>query len=133
MEREKYGLGKYYDNNGNLILEVRYFNDKRWEGKIYDKSNNIKYKLKNWKEFIKGCNHEGKLIYEGEYLNGERNGRGKEYYDNGQIKYKGEYLYDLKIKDKYYVIEKLEYEGDFLLIKNGMEKDMMKMVILYMN
>ena len=27
-----------------------------------------------------------KLIYEGEYLNGERNGKGKEYYDNGKLK-----------------------------------------------
>ena len=31
-------------------------------------------------------------IYEGEYLNGEKNGKGKEYYDNGQIKFEGEYL-----------------------------------------
>ena len=28
-----------------------------------------------------------KLIFEGEYLNGKKNGRGKEYYENGQIKF----------------------------------------------
>ena len=33
-----------------------------------------------------------KLIFEGEYLNGKRNGKGKEYYDNGKLKYEGEYL-----------------------------------------
>ena len=27
-----------------------------------------------------------KILYEGEYLNGKRNGKGKEYYENGNIK-----------------------------------------------
>ena len=33
-----------------------------------------------------------KLEYEGEYLNGIRNGKGKEYYFNGKLKFEGEYL-----------------------------------------
>ena len=32
------------------------------------------------------------MIFEGEYLNGDRNGKGKEYYDNGKLKFEGEYL-----------------------------------------
>ena len=40
------------------------------------------------KEYYK----EGKLKFEGEYLNGERNGMGKEYYRNGGIAFKGEYV-----------------------------------------
>ena len=32
------------------------------------------------------------LIFEGEYLNGERNGKGKEYYYNGNLEFEGEYL-----------------------------------------
>ena len=32
------------------------------------------------------------IIYEGEYLKGKRNGKGIEYYENGRIKSKGEYL-----------------------------------------
>ena len=32
------------------------------------------------------------LIYEGEYLYGRRNGKGKEYYQNGKLKFEGEYL-----------------------------------------
>ena len=32
------------------------------------------------------------LIFEGEYLNRKRNGKGKEFYENGEIKYVGEYL-----------------------------------------
>ena len=33
------------------------------------------------------------LIYEGEYLNGKRNGKGKEYnYINNEVEFEGEYL-----------------------------------------
>ena len=34
--------------------------------------------------------------FEGEYFNGERNGKGIEYYDDNKIKFKGEYLNGLK-------------------------------------
>ena len=52
-------------------------------------------------------------MFEGEYLNGERNGKGKEYNDDGQLKFEGEYLYNYKIKGKYYINEKLEYEVEY--------------------
>ena len=35
---------------------------------------------------------DDKLIYEGEYLNGKRNGKGKEFYKNGDLLFEGEYL-----------------------------------------
>ena len=34
------------------------------------------------------------LKFEGEYLNGKRYGKGKEYYFNGNLKFEGEYLND---------------------------------------
>jgi len=34
----------------------------------------------------------GMLKFEGEYTNGERDGKGKEYYNNGKLKFEGEYL-----------------------------------------
>ena len=34
--------------------------------------------LKKWKRFIKEYNFNSELIYEEEYLNGERKGKGKE-------------------------------------------------------
>ena len=55
--------------------------------------------------------------YEGEYLNGERNGKGKEYYKNGDLEFEGEYLYGYKLKGKYYIDDYLEYEGEFLYNK----------------
>ena len=36
----------------------------------------------------------GKLEFEGEYLNGERNGKGKEYDYKGDLKFEGEFLDD---------------------------------------
>ena len=42
------------------------------------------------------------LLFEGEYLNGKKNGRGKEYYEHGTIKFEGEYLNGYKIKGKGY-------------------------------
>ena len=60
----------------------------------------------------------GRLIYEGEYINGKRNGKGKEYYGyDGTLKFEGEYLYSFKLKGKFYVDEKLEFEGEFLYNK----------------
>ena len=41
--------------------------------------------LKIKKEMEKDDN--GKLKYEGDYLNGERNGKGKEYDSNGKLMY----------------------------------------------
>ena len=32
------------------------------------------------------------MLFEGEYLNWKRNGKGKEYYNNGKLKFEGEYL-----------------------------------------
>ena len=43
------------------------------------------------------------LVFEGEYLNGIRNGKGKEYYYNGKLRFEGENLYNHKIKGKDYI------------------------------
>ena len=44
----------------------------------------------------KEYNEDGKLIFKGEYLKGKRNGKGKEYYNDGQLKFEGEYLNGLR-------------------------------------
>ena len=40
----------------------------------------------------KNYDYYGRLQFEGEYLDGKRNGKGKEYYNNGSLRYEGEYL-----------------------------------------
>ena len=57
--------------------------------------------------------HNGKLIFEGEYLNGKRNGKGKEYYHNGKLSFEGEYKNGEKWNGKGYNIF-----GDISLIIN---------------
>ena len=57
-----------------------------------------------------------KLIYEGEFLNGERKGNGKEYYKE-KLRFEGDYLYGSKINGKFYINEKLRYEGEYLYEK----------------
>ena len=63
----------------------------------------------------KEYNNDGKLKFEGEYLNGQRI-KGKEYYENGKISYEGEYSKGERSgKGKeYYNNGKLKYEGVFL-------------------
>ena len=50
----------------------------------------------------KEYNDKGKLIFEGEYLNGKRNGEGKEYFSNYSIAFEGKYLNNKKWTGKGY-------------------------------
>ena len=59
----------------------------------------------------------GKLLFEGEYLNGERNRKGKEYNINGELLFEGEYLNGKKWNGK--GKEMMEDELEYL---NGIKK-----------
>ena len=48
--------------------------------------------MKNGKSFIQEYYNNGSLEFEGEYSNGEKNGKGKEYDLNGRLTFEGEYL-----------------------------------------
>ena len=50
------------------------------------------FELKNGEGFIEEYNKYDKLIFEGEYINGKRNGKGKEYNNNHNLIIEGEYL-----------------------------------------
>ena len=66
------------------------------------------------------------LKFEGEYFNGKRNGRGKEYYENGKLEFEGLFSSDIR-NDKgkeYYENGKLNLKENIYMKKNGMEKDM---------
>ena len=82
--------------------------------------NIINYKFISGRYIIYGSNGNGKeyngendqLIFEGEYLNGERNGKGKGYDQKGNIIYE---LIDGKGKIKEYCEnEDFSYEGEYL-------------------
>ena len=70
------------------------------------------------KEYNLFGNHE--LEFEGEYLNGVRHGKGKEYYE-GRLVFEGEYLNGKRWNGKYKVYYdyddddcKLKYECEYL-------------------
>ena len=96
----------------------------KWGGKGYDKFNNIVYELKEGKGLIKEYTFSGDLIFEGPYLNGLRNGKGKEY-DNRKLVFEGEYLNgERNRKGKEYSDDQLIYKGEYLNgLRNGKEKN----------
>ena len=66
---------------------------------------------------MKKYHWNGQLIFEGEYLNGKKNGKGKKFNANGELIFEGEYLYD-KIwfgKGKEYNYQGIViFEGEYL-------------------
>ena len=126
----KNGKAKDYYRNGKLYFEGEYKKGKKWNGKLLsinnqdmDSENNSKIndltELKDGKGIIKEYNEEGTLIYEGEYLNGERNGKGLEYTKYGNLIYKGEYLNGKKWNGEVYNIK---YDYKFKL-NNGKQNN----------
>ena len=93
LNGKRNGKGREYNEDGQIIFKGEYLNDLQWNGKGYDSFNNITYELKDGKGFVKeyyDCSKN--LKFKGEYLNGQKNGIGKEYNDEGQLIFKGEYI-----------------------------------------
>ena len=55
-------------------------NGKKWNGKVYNNESKIEFEIKEGNGKGKEYDYEGELIFKGEYLNGERNGKWKEYF-----------------------------------------------------
>jgi len=113
------GKGKEYYINGNVIFEGEYLEGKKWTGKGYDINKNLIYEIKSGAGLIKEFEETGKLItFEGEYKNGERNGKGKEY-NKGELLFDGEFLDGKRWNGKGkeyadYNNEDLNFEGEYL-------------------
>ena len=106
-----------YNKHLQNILEINLINYKLFSGRY------IVYETKEkGKEYL-GSNDQ--LIFEGEYLDGKRNGKGKEYNEDGSLKYEGEYLNGEKSgKGKEYYHGTLQFEGEYLKGKrNGKGKE----------
>ena len=82
--------------------------------------------IKNGKGVEYKIKKDNLLVFKGEYLNGKRNGKGREYYDNNNLKYQGEYKEGKIWNGKGYDIKgKLEFE-----VKNGNGKVKSKRILL---
>ena len=85
---------KEYNDNGILIFEGEYKDEKRFKGKEYSNA--------------------GELIFEGEYNDGIKwNGKGKEYDDDGILIFVGEYKDGNFYKGKLYRDGELIFEGEY--------------------
>ena len=125
LNGKRNGKGKEYYKDKRLIFDGEFRNDKKWNGKGYDDSNNVVYELINGNGKIKEYSDEN-TFFEGEYINGQRNGKGKESYYWENFLYDGEFLNDKKNgKGKEYDEKnKLKYEGEYLNgQKNGRGKE----------
>ena len=82
--------GKFYIEK-SLEYEGEYLFDKKWNGKGYDKEGNVIYELNNGNGKVMEYNDDGEILFEGEYLNGKKIGKGKEYV-YGRLIFEGEFL-----------------------------------------
>ena len=106
---------KEYDENGNLIFEGEYLNCEQSEDKIYN-IDNIILNIKNGKNQVKKLSY-GELLFDGVYLYKDKLIRkGKEYFYNGKLKFEGEYLNgEIHGKRKEYNRDgELKFEGEYL-------------------
>ena len=129
-EKTKLKLMKYNKSLQNIIdinlinyriLSGRYFVcEENGKGKEYSSYNDrliFEGEYKNGKRNGKGKKYDynGKLEYEGEYLNGKRNGKGKVYDFEGNLRFEGEYLNGNKNgKAKEYYKGRLIFDGKYL-------------------
>ena len=107
-------FGKEYWNGGKSQFEGKYLNDKKLFGKeyLYDFKGESVHIYEG--EFLNGNKngkgklyYNGKLIFEGSFLNGFISGHGKEYNKNWKLIYEGEYLnYKRFKKEKVFKIQK---------------------------
>ena len=75
-----------------MEYEGEYLNNEKWNGKTYDLNGKIIYEIKNGNGRKKEYDEYGRIMFEGEYLNGRKNGKGKEYNIHGYLIFEGEYL-----------------------------------------
>jgi len=91
-----------YYNNENKKFKGEYFKGKKWNGKYFNYKGNFEYEIKVGNGNGKEYDDNGKLIFEGEYLNDNRHDKEKEYYNNNNIKFEGEYIIGKRLNGKGY-------------------------------
>ena len=119
------------------MFEGEYKNGMKWIGILNDDHGHLLYEINNGKGYYREFNQLNRLIFQGEHLNGERNGKGKEYNDNGFMIFEGEYLNGKRNgKGKEYnKNDKIIFEGEYLNGKkwNGIGYDTINNIIYKIN
>ena len=133
---------KHLQNNMNIqIIDFMRLSgrcvvyERNGKGKEYTNYNTDQGNLLYEGEYLNGKRNgigkeydlKGNLIFEGEYLKGKRNGKGKEYNKIGLVIFEGQYLNDERWNGKYtkyFSNTQLEFEGEYINgIINGKGKE----------
>ena len=101
LNGKRNGKGKEFLGDGKVFFEGYYLNGKKWNGNGYKQKTNIIYEIKDGKILMKDKSSKD-IIFEGEYINGEINGKGKLYYNSGKLSFEGEFFYGKKWNGKLY-------------------------------
>ena len=88
-----------YNKSIQNLFEINIIDYITSSGKYIEYESNGKVK-----EF---CIYDDHLLFEGEYLIGKRNGKGKEYYENGDLKFEGEYLNGKRNEKEKYILKQM--------------------------
>ena len=103
----------------NKNIECFHKNEYQFEGKYLRRRKGKEYDIQY-----------NELLFEGEYLNGKRNGKGKEYCSEDKVMFEGEYINGKKSGKGKYLYEdflkiiRVIFEGEYLEGKkwNGIER-----------
>ena len=90
-------------------------NEKIWNVKQFDSKNNLVGEVNEGKGKMKTYNTKGNVFSQFDILNGEKNGKYEEFYDNSSLKFEAQNLKgELNGKAKgYYENGKLKFECEF--------------------
>ena len=134
---------EFYEETDKIRFEGVYLKDEKWNGIMYNKNDNFKIEIKDGKWNLNESNfnikylgrnkyiiqdkngiikeyYNGYLIYEGEYLNDKRNGKGKGFGENGEIIFEGEFkdgeVWNGKLKGliEFVRYQKVEFDGEYI-------------------
>ena len=109
------GIGRKLYDNGLIQFEGKYLNEKKWNGKGYTYCGIEIYKIKNGNGYIREYYPDGSLLFKGNYINGEKNGEGKEY-DHGKLLFEGHYKNGMRNGEgrEYFDNLRIQFEGEYL-------------------
>ena len=91
LNGKRNGEGKEFNEKGDLIFVGKYLNGNRLNNEYNNENKKLENNIFNEKKYEKEY-HNGCLSFEGNYINGKRNGKGKEYDYYGNVAFEGEYL-----------------------------------------
>ena len=108
------GKGKEFYKDGKVQFEGEYKDNKRWNGKIYNKAGIEEFEIIDGSGYIREYNINGIIIYEGDIVHGIKEGFGKEYF-GGKIEYEGIFRNGKRDIEgtEYYTNGNIEYKGEY--------------------